>query len=107
MGSSFRKPVAVNNWKSLTVEAARLEKSGNDLLGKARVGVSGLESRMRSVKSQSLMLCSMLVHQKGQDETRQIWIHTWWDSMENIFNEFHAYRHTSLSPIKELEERLL
>lgn len=105
MGSSFRKPVAVNNWKSLTVEAARLEKSGNDLLGKARVGVSGLESRMRSVKSQSLMLCSMLVHQKGHDETRQIWIHTWWDSMESIFTEFQISQRHTLDRV--LEEPLL
>jgi hypothetical protein len=107
MGSSLRKPVEVNNWESLTSEAARLEKSGTTLLGKARVGVNGLESRMRAVKSQSLIIRMMLLHEQGQDETRQIWITTWWDSMDTIFTEFQVYRNNSLSSINELEERLL
>jgi hypothetical protein len=107
MGSSLRKPVAVNNWESLIEEALRLRTSGLQLLTKARESADGLEYRMRAVKSQSLMIRLMLLNQAQHNETRQTWTHTWWDSMESLFTEFQAYHRHTLDPINELEERLL
>lgn len=109
MGASLRKPVAVNNWESLTSEANRLHASCAELVKKAEGGASirSLYERIRVIKSQTLMIRLMLLHQGRHDESRQAWIHTWWDSMEELFTEFQTYRTHSLTPISELEERLL
>ena len=105
MGLSLRKPVAVNNWQSLTEEAQRLQSSGTDLLNKAKMGLTSLDSRMRIVKSQTLMIRLMLLNQAQNSETRQALIHTWWDSMESIFSEFQIYQRHTLDRV--LEEPLL
>ena len=109
MGASLRKPVAVNNWESLTSEANRLYASCADLVKKAQGGASirSLYERIRVIKSQTLMIRVMLLHQARHDESRQAWIHTWWDSMDTLFTEFKEFRNHSLAPINELEERLL
>lgn len=109
MGASLRKPVAVNNWESLASEAKRLQVSATELLRKAKgeTAIYSLEDRLRIIKSQALMIRLMLLNQSKENESRQAWINTWWDSMDTLFSEFQAiYAHT-LTPISELEERLL
>jgi hypothetical protein len=109
MGSALRKPVAVNNWESLTSEAKRLQASATDLIRKAHgeTMIRSLEDRLRIIKSQTLMIRLMLVSQSKENESRQEWINTWWDSMDNLFAEFQTIRSHALTPISELEERLL
>lgn len=107
MGGSMRKPVAVNNWESLTSEATRLQNSASDLLLKARINTSGLKSRMNIVKTQTIIIHRMLLNHSRQSESHQTWIHTWWNSMDSIFTEFQSYQKQSLTSINELEERLL
>ena len=107
MGSSLRKPVAVNNWESLSSEAIRLENSAKDIVYKAKLGTSGLKSRMSIVKSQSLMIRLMLFTQVKNIESRKEFCHDWWNRMDSLFTEFQIYLTQSLITIHELEEPLL
>ena len=107
MGCTFRKPVLVDSWESLVSEATRLQFSGDYLLAKARIGVKGLDTRMRTLKSQTEVIHLMLLYRAKEDETRKGWIHTWWNSMNSIFVDFIRYQKEILGTIHELEESIV
>ena len=107
MGCTFRKPVLVDSWESLVSEATRLQYSGSYLLAKVRIGVKGLDTRMRTLKSQVEIIHLMLLYRGKEDETRKIFIDTWWDSMNSIFIDFSRYQKEILGTIHELEESIV
>lgn len=102
MGSSLRKPVAVNTLESLEEEANRLEESAGRILIHARhKGVTKLDDQMRAIKSQSLIIKLCLT----KFQKAHTFIEAWWERMEQIFDAFQSLRELTLLTV--LEESLL
>jgi len=107
MGCTFQKPVLVDSWESLVAEAERLQFSGDYLLAKVRIGVKGLDTRMRTLKSQAEVIHLMLLYRAKEDETRKGWIDTWWNSMNSIFIDFTRYQKEILETLHEFDEKIV
>jgi hypothetical protein len=111
MGCTFQKPVLVDSWESLVAEAERLQDSGDYLLTKVRspvrIGAKGLDTRMRTLKSQAEVIHLMLLYRAKEDETRKGWIDTWWNSMNSIFIDFTRYQKEILETLHEFDEKIV
>ena len=107
MGCTFQKPVLVDSWESLVTEATRLQYSGSYLVAKVRISAKGLDTRMRTLKSQAEVIHLMLLYRAKEDETRKGWIDTWWNSMNSIFIDFTRYQKEILETLHEFDEKIV
>lgn len=133
MGAALRKatrvPVQLDSWESLVEEAQRLEESLRGLVREVREGRDlFLKSRLGSIKSQVLRIrgpltvCArnspstggrvtidstpMDLNLRGVPEKLE-WIRRWTENLNDLQLMLSAYAETTLTPICELEEKLL
>lgn len=115
MGAALRKatrvPVQLDSWESLVGEAQRLEESLRGLVREVREMREGrdlfLKSRVRSIKSQVLRIVGPLRGCARGDPEKLEWIHKWFKRLQDLQLILSTYAEISLTPIPELEEKLL
>ena len=106
MGAALRKaiqpPVALDSWESLEAEAMRLERSLRVAVkeGCTRGTLGSIHSQARTIRG-ALEACA-----KG-DQEKQRWTAMWMERIEEVQAILRAQHQISLTPIQELEERLL
>jgi hypothetical protein len=106
MGAALRKairpPVALDSWESLEAEAMRLERSLRTTVkeGCTRGTLGSIHSQVRTIRG-ALEVCA-----KG-DSVKVAWTVQWIERIQDYQQLLRAQQKISLTPIQELEERLL